>query len=223
MYLAGGTHHNTIGGSSSAEGNVISGNSYHGIYLFGPDVDNNTIAYNRIGTDPSGLLALGNVREGIEVYGDCDGNTIGPANLIAFNSRNGVYIDGASASGDKITQNSIHSNGMAGIDLANGANQNISPPVIVDVTINSNVQIDGSACSGCTVEVFQSPTNDGEGRVWLGSAFADGGGNFSLVVPSVSQPYLTATATDAVKGTSEFSSVYTSDLLVKVYLPLAVR
>ena len=53
------------------------------------------------------------------------------------------------------------------------------------------------------------------------AATAGGSGSFALVAPSVSHPYLTAKATDAAKGTSEFSDVYLTMLPAELYLPLS--
>jgi parallel beta-helix repeat protein len=220
VYVASGADHNMIGGTAAGQRNVISGNGYHGVHIFGTDTDSNTLAGNYIGPDASGSAGLGNGREGVEIYGDCDNNVIGPGNLIAFNTRNGVYVDGASASGNRITQNGIHDNGLAGIDLANSANGNIAAPAITSFTTGSPATISGTACTGCTVEVFESMAGDGEGEVYLGSAVATGG-TFVLAVGAVSRPYLTATASDATKGTSEFSAVFVS--LFRICLPLVTK
>jgi hypothetical protein len=42
-------------------------------------------------------------------------------------------------------------------------------------------------------------------------------------VGSLLHPYLTATATAAADGTSEFSAVYTATVLYTVYLPVVLR
>jgi hypothetical protein len=219
IYLTGGTDHNTIGGTGAGERNVISGNAYDGVAIYGSDTDSNTIAGNDIGTTAGGSIPLGNGYEGIKIYGDSDNNVVGPGNTIAYNTRNGVLVDQASALDNRITQNSIHHNGLAGIDLANGANGSISTPAITTFTPGSPPTIAGTACTGCTVELFESITDDGEGQVWLGSTVATGG-TFALAVP-VDLPYLTATATDATKGTSEFSAAFVG--LFRIRLPLVLR
>jgi hypothetical protein len=89
---------------------------------------------------------------------------------------------------------------------------------VIDAVTPGSGNIIGSTCSSCTVEVFQNSDTDGEGEVYIGTAPANASGDFSLVLPSLSYPYLTATATDA-RGTSEFSDVFTSELIF-MYLPL---
>ena len=82
---------------------------------------------NFIGTDASGQNALPNMRDGINVGDSASNNTIGgtvaaAANVIAFNTNNGVTIGGNStdsATGDTILGNSIFSNNFLGIDLGN--------------------------------------------------------------------------------------------------------
>ncbi|HEX3149324.1 MAG TPA: hypothetical protein VHR66_14720, partial [Gemmataceae bacterium] len=94
---------NLIGGSTLGAGNVVSGNGDLGIYV---GSDYNTIQGNRIGTDFTGTLGLGNKVDGVYVNGGfrnliggsaTTSNGGGPRNIIADNGRNGVVLrDGAS-------------------------------------------------------------------------------------------------------------------------------
>ena len=55
---------------------MISGNGYDGVQIV--DGSNfNVVAGNKIGTDVSGTVALGNSSSGVEVDAGCTGNTIG--------------------------------------------------------------------------------------------------------------------------------------------------
>ena len=221
VYISSGAQRNTIGGGTTAERNVLSGNAYYGIFIQGSGTDENVISHNAIGTTPGGGEELGNGRSGVRFYNHPDDNTVGPGNAIAYNDWYGVAVDGSSADGNTITRNSIHDNGLAGIDLANGANGGIAAPAVVTTTRGSTV-IAGTACAGCTVEVFGNEDDDGEGSHYLGEARADAGGAFTLTVGLLGKPYLTATATDAAQGTSEFSASFVSTAL-SVGLPLVVR
>ncbi len=112
--VVGGYAGNTIGGSVYGAGNLISGNTNDGILLRGSNA--NTISGNRIGTDRTGTIALGNqsggiqledatlmqrgVFGGVRVYGS-DNNTIGGTtaaarNIISGNRGSGVEIGEAS-------------------------------------------------------------------------------------------------------------------------------
>jgi hypothetical protein len=59
----------------------------------------------------------------------------------------------------------------------------------------------------------------------VGDTTADAGGAFTVTVSSLSDPYLTATATDEVSGTSEFSEVFTATVTGggSVYLPIILK
>lgn len=204
IYLAG--NQNVIGGDTPGERNVISGNPSFGISIW--HGDGNVITGNYIGTDADGTAALGNGWDGVAILQAVQNNTIGPGNIIAHNGGDGVVVSWSEATGNIITQNSIFSNDQIGIDLVDGANGDIPAPVIAATTGSGPVSITGTACPGCTVEVFENSDDDGEGETYIGSGVADGNGNFTVTVSSQSKPYLTATATDVISGTSEFSPVF---------------
>jgi hypothetical protein len=208
--IDGGAQNNSI------EQNIISNSESMGVFITGTDVMSNTLSCNYIGTDVSGTADMGNTEHGIRISDGAQNNTIGPNNIIAHNGNDGIDAHPASTSGNIFTQNSIFSNAAMGIDLWNGANGNIAAPVIQTI-ISGSVKIVGTACAGCTVEVFENDNTDGEGETYIGNATATASGAFTLTVSSLSQPYLTATATDAISGTSEFSAVAGNR---RVYLPI---
>jgi parallel beta-helix repeat protein len=88
---------NTIGGTTAAARNLISGNVGAGIRVFGvPGESGNTIQGNLIGTDITGLLALPN---GYGVLANGDGQIIGgtdpgAGNLISGNVSTGIAMAG---------------------------------------------------------------------------------------------------------------------------------
>lgn len=129
--VANGAHDNTIGGPSSAPGappgNVISGNSVHGVRIEGGATVANRVEGNLIGTDLSGTAALGNLGPGVVLSGAA-GNTIGGTlvghrNVISGNSgsgADGVLISGNGGSGNTVAGNFIGTD-LAGVsDLGNG-------------------------------------------------------------------------------------------------------
>jgi hypothetical protein len=185
----------------------------------------NSVSGNYIGLAANGVTPLGNPG-GVTIMDGAQNNIVGPDNVIAHNGWEGVGVNGGNTTGNTITQNSIYSNAM-GIDLSWGANGDIAAPVIVTTTTGS-VNIIGTACPNCTVEVFQNSDDDGEGQDYKGKTTADAGGNFTVTVASLNSPYLTATATDAISGTSEFSAVFTTTVPLApaagpVYLPIIMR
>lgn len=175
-------------------------------------------------------VALGTY--GPAFWGCALGNTIGPNNRIAYNGMDGVYVweDAINVfNGDRnlITQNSIFDNAGLGIDLhANGvtlndpgdpdvlANEEMNFPIIDSAKISGGVTtvygfLDTPAPNTATVEVFKArldPTGFGEGQVYLGSVLPAAGGLWSITFATlVNGDSVTATATDAVNNTSEFT------------------
>jgi hypothetical protein len=222
--ISAGAQNNTVGGDTPDERNVISGNHLSGIVIDSSDTMGNTVCGNYIGTAANGTGDLGNGSRGILISFGAQNNTVGPGNIIAHNYE-GVEVSGSGTTGNSITQNSIFSNGM-GIHLTDDANGGIAAPVIVTTTVGS-VNIVGTACPSCSVEVFENSDTDGEGETYVGTTTADAGGDFTLTIGSLSDPYLTATATDG-RGTSEFSAVFTATVpltpdVSPTYLPLILN
>ncbi|MEZ5658199.1 MAG: DUF4347 domain-containing protein [Burkholderiaceae bacterium] len=92
---------NLIGGSTTADRNVIAGN-FHGIVIDGATGSGNRVMGNRIGTDLGGTVDIGNSQEGVQLLSGATGNMIGTdlngsndtseGNLISGNGDNGVQI-----------------------------------------------------------------------------------------------------------------------------------
>ena len=218
VYIHMGAENNTVGPR-----NVISGNGTYGVLIdaYTDPTAGNTVFGNYIGTDATGLQPLGNGLNGIVMTSGTKDNTIGPGNVIAYNTHDGVQVEGGGTLGNVITRNCIAHN-ILGIDLFPGANGGIQPPVITGITFGS-IQITGTACPLCTVELFTNSDADGEGETYAGSTTADGNGDFTLTPPGhLGKPFLTATATDPISGTSEFSWVYDSGI-TSIYLPAVLR
>jgi titin len=121
---------NTIGGTTTGAGNLISGNSGDGVVI--SIGDGNQVLGNSIGTNPAGTAALANQ---IGVYllsgsgNTIGGTTSGARNLISGNSKAGVLIDllginaqvmgnyiGTDVTGDLALANSV------GIEVAGSSN-----------------------------------------------------------------------------------------------------
>ena len=216
----------TVGGTTAAARNLISGNTGAGVEIV--DSSQDTVAGNYVGTDVSGAAALPN-GSGVSVSGDSNGHTIGgtaagSGNVIAFNKGAGVTVDGSSATAIGILGNSLFSNAGLGISLLNGGNGGAAPPVVTSVTSGGgSTTIDGTLASTPStqfrIELFSStscdPSGAGEGEQLLGSvdATTDAGGAATFST-SVSQlppgQAVTATATGQALGSSQFSLCYTS-------------
>ena len=103
--LDGSDAGDAIGLAIEANDSIVSGLAINrflgnGVALRGND---NTLAGNFIGTDPSGNSDRGNGVDGVAMQGSAQGNTIGGAgrgqrNLLSGNARNGVQASGNAAS-----------------------------------------------------------------------------------------------------------------------------
>jgi uncharacterized repeat protein (TIGR01451 family) len=110
---------NIIGGRVALEGNLISGNAVHVVFLSRGGSSDNLIRGNRIGTDADGNAALGNGMSGIWIEGadnviggplTGDGNLIsgnGPRHLGSGVIAGGVVISGGFATGNILQGNEI--------------------------------------------------------------------------------------------------------------------
>ena len=196
--------------------NVI-GNNLEGGMRAGQNVSSNRIHHNRIGISPDGS-PIPNSVAGIKLGSNADNNQVGPNNVISNNPL-GIQITTDDSDFNTISRNSIFGNTGLGIELSpSGPNQN--DPGDADVGPNEGLnfpvigraildRVTGSACAGCTVEVFLSDGTAkgyGEGKTFLGSGTANPDGSFTVAVSGVLVgDHVTATATDAAGNTSEFS------------------
>jgi uncharacterized repeat protein (TIGR01451 family)/CSLREA domain-containing protein len=122
-----------IGGATSGDGNLISGNTGDGVLFANDPADaitgpsaNSSISNNVIGEDATGS-SLPNGGWGVQV-GDANSNitvggTAGLANTIANNGTGGVAVTG-SATRVSIRKNAIYANGGLGIDLGTDGRTN---------------------------------------------------------------------------------------------------
>jgi hypothetical protein len=185
---------NTIGGTTTAAKNVVSGNNGIGIYISGAGTSNNLIEGNDVGTLADGTTSLSNGSHGVLIDSHAANNTIGgtasgTANVIAENDGNGLLIGSdptvnatLAGVGNAVEGNSIFSNTRLGIDLGpndgvtpNGFNSNVGPnnyqnyPVLTTAMISGgNTVISGTLHSTASttfrIEFFANETADPSGH-----------------------------------------------------------
>jgi hypothetical protein len=227
VFVGTGIHSISIGSTNPNLFTLISGNGGDGIEMRG--TKGNTVVGCLIGTDVTGLAALGNGGDGVFLSSSCNNvigrtspGTSGPngvsggaANLIAFNGGNGVFV--SSGTGNVIRYDSIFSNTLFGINLGSGANLNQAAPVLTSVNMMPlGMEVSGTLTSKpnttFTIEFFANYTNEPSGRVSLGfetvRTNAAGVATFTFFGPvaPVGASFITATATDPQNNTSEFSA-----------------
>ncbi len=209
------------------ETNVIDMSGGNGIFMSGQRFSDNIIRGNLItssNTDGIRLQAGGSKPE-VVVANQIVNNTV------LFNGQIGINVspDGVlTFPRVTISQNSTRGNGKLGIDLyaQTDSSSGVTPNDVGDadtgvnsllnfpeLTADSSQFVSGKACSFCAIELFTSDgdaTGFGEGDQFINSATADGGGFFSVPICGGSPGSLvTATATDGVGETSEFSANFT--------------
>ena len=137
--ITGGASNNTIGGGDSEAGNVISGNDFDGVFIFGPgSTSRNRVEGNLIGTDATGLKKLGNAQNGVRIDAVAS-NTIGGTNAAARNVISGNGSNGIEISSRGATRNLIQGN-LIGTDiLATGNLGNASHGVLIISNAPNNV------------------------------------------------------------------------------------
>lgn len=125
VQIAGGAFANLIGGDTTAERNLISGNKRHGIEITGASM--NSVFGNYIGTNGTGAGAAANLLDGIAIAGGSMRNRVGSpiageGNVISGNGRNGVSLSGAGTTANQFNANIIGLNAAGTGALGNSAN-----------------------------------------------------------------------------------------------------
>lgn len=209
------------GSTTPGDGNVIAGNSGHGIEM---ETMGTAIWRNWIGTNRNLDSGLGNGGYGVYIH-DSSENLIGGepnANTIAYNALSGVYVENAGE--NRIQGNSIFDNDSLGIELGPNAHDGQPAPTLTsieevagEVLISGTVTNVGTGSSMVRLDFYANavcdPSGSGEGQTHLGfvevqtvsqtAVFND------LAFPIVpDQGVITATVTSAgpSAGTSPFSN-----------------
>jgi CSLREA domain-containing protein len=208
--------------------------NYIGTSVTGVEVAPNLPAEAGLG---NGHTPIGTIQFGIGISSS-EGTRVGGVipelgNLIAFNQGPGVSIGsnpGRPPSLHNVVRgNSIHSNSGLGIDLnIAGANADQTFPALAAAqylettspiaTVATRIigQLVSSANARFTMDVYSSAAEDREGKTHLGRAVVDtdssGVADIDALVRAApsGETWITATATDALGNTSEFSAAVPS-------------
>ena len=235
IYVSGGAAV-TIGGTTAADRNLVSGNNSFGVRVEGAGAV--TIQGNSIGSNTASTAALANTGPGLSIVNSSNvvvgGSTSGAGNLITANTGGGVIVSGSSTA-NAILGNTITVNAGLGIDLgANGVTANDGaktagqPNLFTDYPIFTSAALTGStltvngyvgAAAGQAVfanhrvEVFKADNDasgNGEGAAYVGFVTTDRNGNFQgpITIPA---SVTLATGTTKVTGTATDASSNTSE------------
>ncbi len=165
--IGAGAQSNTVGGTSAAERNVISGNSTYGAEIKDSGTDLNVVKGNYIGTDRLGTIAVAN-GTGAIIWAGAANNTIGgnavdAGNVISASTSNGLIIANSGSDNNVVQGNLIGTDAAGTGDLGNG---------ISGININQgalNNTIGGTATREANTIAF----NSGDG-ISMNSSGTDG-------------------------------------------------
>jgi subtilisin-like proprotein convertase family protein len=128
---------NTVGGTTAGAGNLLSGNSNHGLSIGeGFASNSNTVQGNYVGTTASGAGTLGNNGHGIHVFSGSSLNVIGPGNVVSSNVLHGIKLENVGA--NFVKGNFIGTNAAGTAAVANGSDG-------VNIASSSGILIGGSS------------------------------------------------------------------------------
>jgi len=220
---------NTIGGTTVAARNIISGNEQSGVLIQNPSSTGNLVQGNYVGTDVNGTASVPNKgTAGVLIRSGANNNTIGglgagSGNRIQFNTNNGLRIQDANGNRNAVLGNVISNNGRLGILNLTGGNNNLefnmnNGALASSTGSNTTVQglfLGGNASTTYNFQFFSNagcdPSGYGEGQTLIGSAnIATNGSGVATInqVIGVGVPageFVTMTATDPLNNTSRFS------------------
>ena len=141
VIIGGGSTFNTVGGTVAGSLNVISANVQKAVTLSDAGTNDNLVEGNFLGTDASGLHALGNGGAGVAIVSGAQYNTVGGTtaaarNILAASAGNGVIMGGTGVNNTSTSHNVVEGNfigtdrtgtaalgeGIAGVNIEPGAN-----------------------------------------------------------------------------------------------------
>ena len=153
-----GTPSTTIGGTTTAARNVISGNGQYGVRIDGSGASGNLLQGNYIGTDINGTADLGNGLDGIYINGAANnrigGTASGARNVISGNNSDGIEVKSSGADGNSVLGNYIGTNAsgtaalgntVSGVFISTGARNSI---------VGGTVSGAGNIISGNTIGIY---------------------------------------------------------------------
>ena len=203
------TANSTVGGTSRASRNLISGNTFAGVFIAGGNccfqgsADNNLVQGNLIGTQKDGIQPLGNGSDGVGLQADADGNRI-LSNSIFANGEQGIDLGATGPTPNDLGDTDTGENRLQNFPVLSSA-KTVSGTTTIAGTLNSRPR------ENYTIQFFSNPSGD-EGQTFIGqkvvSTDASGNATFSFTPTTAVAlgQQITATATrNATGDTSEFS------------------
>lgn len=199
VVIVGGAQNNTIGGTLSSAGNLISANGSAGVEISDATTSGNVVEGNLIGTTFDGLSPLANNGDGVFIIGapnnTIGGSAAGARNILSGNARHGVTIFQATASGNVVQNNFIGSDINGTINIANG---------------DDGIRIDGAPSNVVRGNVLSGNSGATQNGLSIVNAGANGNrvvGNFIGVDPSGLLALPNAAAGVAIGGGAQNNTI----------------
>jgi titin len=164
LSITSGANNNTIGGTASGAGNVISGNTTNQVHITDTGTTGNTVAGNYIGTNAAGTADLSNT-DGVRIDSGASANTLGGTttsarNIISGNTT-GVFITGSTTTGNVVQGNWVGLNAAGTGSLANSIGISVSTAtatMIGGTATGAGNVISGNASMGISLGNLDSGT-----------------------------------------------------------------
>jgi hypothetical protein len=150
--LIEGASWNIIGGTNVLARNVLSGNNQYGIYITGSNAAGNAVLGDFIGTDASGMTAVGNQFGGAVIVNGAYSNIVGGASTNARNVISGNYNFGLWIGGVGTVANTVQGN-YVGLNAAGTA--------ALPNTFAGLYVIDGAQSNSVTGNIFSGQPSEG--------------------------------------------------------------
>ncbi len=169
----GGSTNNTIGGSTTGSGNILSGNQVNGLFVADAGTSANLVEGNLVGVDASGSLAIPNAGAALVIANTASGNTIGGSTAGSGNVVSGNAVDGidiSNSSGNLVEGNLVGvnqagtkalPNAGAGIGVFGGSADN----TIGGSTPSASNVLSGNGFSGLVISDGETSKNVVEGNL----------------------------------------------------------
>jgi hypothetical protein len=163
--------YNRIGGTSSWDRNVISGNIGAGVQFYTSAATGNKLLGNYIGTDATGTKAVGNGTSGVAVRSAArtviGGTVSGSRNVISGNKQDGIVVNGSGARYTLIQGNYVGTNAAGTARLGNGwygIETSESYTTIGGTTASARNVISGNKYSGVVLWLSSGSYNKVQGN-----------------------------------------------------------
>ena len=188
-----GSSFNVIGGTTTGDINIVSGNVVNGVELNGAGTTDNVVEGDYIGTNAAGTGAIANGVDGVEIDNDASGDTVGgttagAGDVISGNKAYGVELNGST--GNLVEGNFIGTDftgtvaitdiGSVGVGIDSGASNNTIGGLTTNPGTGAGNVISGNTDDGVLFNVQNTDSGPTDNLVAGNLIGTNGAGTASL-------------------------------------------